>query len=69
MILGPEVNNFVFPYVDDLLVYSPSLEEHLIHLSTIFEKFRKANIKIKLSKSQFACRQISFLGHIINFKF
>lgn len=64
-ILGPEVEKFAIPYVDDIFVHSENSELHLEHLEFIFEKFRQANITIKLKKSNFACCKIKFLGHII----
>lgn len=46
-ILGPEVEGFVIPYVDDLFVYSSDVDQHLEHLKIIFEKFCRANVTIK----------------------
>ena len=51
--------------MDDLLVYSDSPEEHLQHLKIIFEKFRRNNLKIKLSKCAFWKSEIKFLGHTV----
>lgn len=64
-ILGAEVEDFVLPYVDDLLVYSSGIEEHLHHLQTLFEKFRIAGCTLKLRKCVFARQEVSFLGHVI----
>ena len=48
------LNSFAFTYLDDILVFSETYEDHLHHLNTIFEKFQKAGLKIKLSKCQFS---------------
>lgn len=64
-ILGPEVSEFVVPYVDDLLIFSRDPETHLKHLQIIFEKFRQSKITVKLSKCLFLRKQVKFLGHII----
>ena len=39
------LNNFAFTYLDDILVFSETYEEHLHHLSTVFERFQKASLK------------------------
>ena len=46
------LNNFSFMYLDDVLVFSETYNDHLHHLNTVFEKFQKASVKIKLSKCQ-----------------
>lgn len=66
VVLGDDVNDFVIPYVDDLLIFSDDCESHLSHLRIIFEKFRRAGVTIKLKKSLFARREVHFLGHIIS---
>lgn len=63
-ILG-ELDEFMIPYVDDLLIFSPNSEEHLRHLAVVFEKFRDARVTVKLRKCRFAQAKVSFLGHII----
>ena len=47
------LNHFAFTYLDDGLIFSQSLETHLQHLHTVFQKFKEASLKIKLSKCQF----------------
>ena len=51
--------------MDDLLVFSES-EEHLRHLEIVFEKFRNADPKLKLSKCQFWKKEIEYLGHLVS---
>ena len=57
--------NFVSVYIDDLLVYSQTLEEHLIHLSKVMDKLREVNLKLKPSKCHFVRQSVEFLGHIL----
>lgn len=53
-------------YMDDIIVFSYSLQEHCINLSKVFEALKKANLKIQLDKSEFLKKEVSFLGHIVN---
>ena len=47
------LNNFAFMYLDDILVFSETYNDHLHHLNVVFKTFQKAGLKIKLSKCQF----------------
>lgn len=65
VILGPEVREFVVNYIDDLLIASNSVEEHLEHLRKVLEKLRDAQLTINLEKSHFFQGEVKFLGHIL----
>ena len=56
---------FASVYLDDVIVYSETLEEHVNHLKAIFERLRKANLKLKPEKCKFVCDEVEYLGHII----
>lgn len=56
----------VLIYLDDIVVYSNTEEEHLKRLRELLEKLQQANLKIKLAKSKFAQSEIKFLGYKIN---
>ena len=60
------LNSFAFTYLDDVLVFSEAYNDHLHHLNTVFEKFQKASLKIKLSKCQFFKTHLHYLGHRIS---
>ena len=60
------LNHFAFTYLDDVLIFSKSWEEHLPHVNTIFNRFKTAGLKIKLSKCQFFKTQLHYLGHKIS---
>ncbi|KAI7967784.1 hypothetical protein MJO29_001061 [Puccinia striiformis f. sp. tritici] len=53
-------------YIDDIIVFSDSWEEHLIRLEVILKKITKMNMKISLSKCQFGFSELKALGHIVN---
>ncbi|CAC5410503.1 Retrovirus-related Pol polyprotein from transposon 297,Retrovirus-related Pol polyprotein from transposon 17.6 [Mytilus coruscus] len=57
---------FVLVYVDDLLVFSRSFDEHLSHLEQVFTRLRDANLTLKPSKCMFAAKEVKYLGHIIS---
>lgn len=54
---------FVYAYVDDILVASTSLEEHLKHLRLLLERLAAHGIVINVSKSEFGAQALDFLGH------
>ena len=53
-------------YVDDILIFSQNFEEHLQHLSQIFQRLREANLKLKPSKCKFATKSVIYLGHVLS---
>ena len=53
-------------YIDDILIYSDTWEEHLEAIDKVLQRLIQANLKIKLSKCEFARTQLQYLGHIIN---
>ena len=59
------LDKFVVIYLDDIMVYSSSLEEHEKHLRLVFERFRENQLYMKKKKCAFAQTQIQFLRHII----
>ena len=60
--------SFVFVYLDDLLVVSRSIKEHVEHLGKVFQKLEEANLKLKPQKCKFAQEKIEYLGHTLTAK-
>lgn len=52
-------------YLDDVVIYSPTFEQHLIDLEKIFQTLKSANLTLKASKCQFCRREMKYLGHVI----
>ena len=53
-------------YLDDVIVFSRTFQDHLLHLQQVFERLRNAGLKLHPSKCNFAKREIRYLGHIVN---
>ncbi|XP_061887077.1 uncharacterized protein LOC133638459 isoform X5 [Entelurus aequoreus] len=58
--------NFVFVYLDDILVASPSAEQHQSHLTQVFTRLDEHGLIVNPSKCQFGLSEIDFLGHRIS---
>ena len=54
-------------YLDDVVIFSDTWEEHLVHLKKFFMALEKANLVINLSKSDFGHAKVVYLGHEIGF--
>ena len=53
-------------FVDDILIYSPSEEEHEEHLRVVLELFRAHKLYAKFEKCEFWQRKVKFLGHVVS---
>lgn len=58
--------DFVFVYIDDILIASKNEQEHMEHLKKLFERLDKFGLNIKISKCSFGVNTIDFLSHSIN---
>ncbi|GBG58604.1 hypothetical protein CBR_g5 [Chara braunii] len=59
------LDRFVLIYLDDILVYSRSLDEHVEHLRTVLERLRQAKYKANRDKCEFARQELEYLGHYV----
>ena len=53
-------------YLDDIVVFSRTFEEHIERLGNVFQALRQAGLTLKLSKCAFARREVKYLGHIVS---
>ena len=60
------LDRFVIVFIDDILVYSGSPEEHSKHLRIVLHTLREWQLYAKLSKCQFWLDSVAFLGHVIS---
>lgn len=65
-VLGPLKNSVAFPYMDDVIIPSTSIEEGLHRLRLVLETLRKHNLTLKISKCTFFSTKIDYLGREIS---
>ena len=59
------LDSFVVVYLDDIVIYNPTLEDHLVHLEKVFDRLRQNQLYVKKEKCEFTQTKIKFLGHLI----
>jgi hypothetical protein len=60
------LDKFVMVFIDDILIYSRSEEEHKEHLRLVLQKVREHRLYAKLNKCEFWLKHVAFLGHVIS---
>ena len=60
------LDKFVIVFIDDILVYSASEEDHAQHLRVVLNILRKKQLYAKYSKCEFWLHEVSFLGHVVS---
>lgn len=64
--MGDLYLNYCLLYLDDIVIYSKTYEEHLVRLEAVFKRLRENGLKLKPSKCKLYQRSIRYLGHIIS---
>lgn len=62
----PYLDQFVVVFIDDILVYSKTDEEHAEHLRVVLQTLKDKKLHVEMSKCEFWLREVSFLGHVIS---
>ncbi|GJW10441.1 putative reverse transcriptase domain-containing protein [Tanacetum coccineum] len=62
----PYLEKFIIVFIDNILIYSKSEEEHEVHLKTILDLPKKEKLFAKFSKCDFWLKEVQFLGHVVN---
>jgi hypothetical protein len=63
-----ELDKFVVVFINDILIYSKSVQEHEQHLRVVLETLRVHRLYAKFSKCEFWLEKVAFLGHILTAK-
>nr|GEV04947.1 putative reverse transcriptase domain-containing protein [Tanacetum cinerariifolium] len=62
----PYLDKFVIVFIDDILIYSKTKEDHEVHLGLVLELLRKEKLYAKFSKCEFWLQEVHFLGYVVN---
>ena len=65
-VLQPYLDRSVVVFLDDILVYSKTLEEHVQHVRQVLQQLRQHRLYAKLSKCAFGLHEVDFLGHVVS---
>ena len=65
-VFQPYLDRFVVVFVDDILIYSQSKEEHEDHLRIILQAVKEHRLYAKFSKCEFWLTEVRFLGHVVS---
>ena len=60
------IGKICFAYVDDLLVFGQTKEEHMQNLKTVFQRLRETHLKLNPDKCSFVQRELKYLGHKVS---
>lgn len=64
-VMSPYLHDFTIAYLDDILIFSNSMEEHVQQVKKVLKKLREAKLQVKLKKCEFHVQETDFLGHRI----
>ena len=65
-VFQPYLDQFVMVFVDEILVYSQSKEEHEDHLRIVLQALREHQLYAKFGKCEFWLTEVRFLGHVVS---
>lgn len=62
----PKLDKFVVVFIDDILIYSKSEEEHAEYLRIVLQRLSDHQLYAKFSKCEFWLKEVTFLGHVVS---
>jgi len=60
-----EGRQFVSVYIDDVLIFSETLTDHMEHLRLVIQRIEQVGLKLKPGKCRFVCDEVEYLGHVL----
>jgi len=64
-LIGPEMEPFAFAYLDDIVIVTPTFEEHMVWLRRVLDKITRAGLTVNPDKCEFCRSQVRYLGFIV----
>lgn len=65
-IFGPELEPYLFKYLDDLIIVTPDFDTHIKVLSETFDRLLKAGLTLNRDKCQFCRDELKYIGYVVN---
>lgn len=65
-VLGHDLEPYVYVYLDDIIIVSNSIDEHIRLIQIVAERLRRAGLTINLQKSKFCQKKIKYLGYVLS---
>ena len=65
-IFASYIGGFMFVYLDDIIIFSDTIEDHMTHVKIVFDILRKERLFLSPSKMQFFASELKILGHVID---
>ena len=62
----PKLDKFMVVFIDDILIYSKTAEEHVEHLRVVLSRLQEHKLYTKFSKCEFWLKKVPFLGHVLS---
>lgn len=67
-ILGPDLDPYIFVYLDDVIIATPTFDQHVECLRIVFDRLRRANLTINIDKCEFCLPALKYLGFVVDRK-
>lgn len=65
-VIGADLEPMVFKYLDDIIIATETLEEHLAMIKEVSERLRKAGLTVSIDKSKFCLKKLRYVGYLID---
>ena len=59
------LNDFTSTFIDNILIYSKTIKDHIIHINKVLVRLREANLQVDIKKCEFYIARVKYLGYIL----